>query len=181
MKPGDISNTLRSSSGYHIFRILDMRGEERVMVDQVLSRHILIKTNALKSDEQARRDLRSLRSRILNGEDFSELARAHSEDPGSASKGGELGWTDPSVFAPAFREVVETIPVDEISEPFQSRFGWHILQVIGKREHDNSDEARRSQARDFIRQRKLSEEKELWLRQLRDESYVENRLSFDGQ
>jgi len=181
MKPGDISKTLRSSSGFHIFRILDKRGEERVMVDQVLSRHILIKTNAVKTDEEARRDLRSLRSRIVNGEDFSELARAHSEDPGSASKGGELGWLAPSVFAPSFREVAESIPVNEISEPFKSRFGWHIMQVMDKREHDNSAEARRSQARDFIRQRKLSEEKELWLRQLRDESYVENRLTLDAQ
>ena len=180
MKPGDISKTLRSSSGFHIFRILDMRGEDRVMVKQVFSRHILIRTNAVKGDEEARDDLVSLRSRIINGEDFSELARAHSEDPGSASKGGELGWLAPSVFAPAFREVAESIPLKEISKPFKSRFGWHILQVMDKREHDNSDEARRNQAREFIRQRKISEEKELWLRQLRDESYVENRLNFGG-
>lgn len=181
MKPGDISKTLRSNSGFHIFRILDMRGNDTVMVEQVLSRHILIRTNAVRTDEQVKQNLNSLRSRILNGEDFSELARAHSEDPGSASKGGELGWTAPSVFAPAFREVTESIPIKEISEPFKSRFGWHILQVMDKREHDNSDEARRSQARDFIRQRKISEETELWLRQLRDESYVENRLNPDSE
>jgi peptidyl-prolyl cis-trans isomerase SurA len=181
MKPGDISETLRSASGFHIFRILDMRGNDKVMVEQVLSRHILIRTNAVRTDEQVRQDLVSLRSRMINGEDFSELARAHSEDPGSASKGGELGWTAPSAFAPAFREVTETIPLNEISEPFKSQFGWHILQVTDKREHDNSDEARRSQARDFIRQRKLSEETELWLRQLRDESYVENRLISDSK
>ena len=179
MKPGDISDVLRSASGFHIFRILDMRGDDRVMVDQVLSRHILIKPNAVRSDRQVRDDLNSLRSRILSGEDFAELARAHSEDPGSASKGGELGWLAPSVFAPAFREVAATIPLQEVSEPFQSRFGWHIMQVLDKRKHDNSDEARRNEARDFIRQRKLSEEKELWLRQLRDESYVENRLNTD--
>ena len=181
MKPGDISETLRSGSGFHIFRILDMRGNDRVMVNQVLSRHILIRTNAVRNDEQASRDLASLRSRILNGEDFAELARAHSEDPGSASKGGELGWTAPSVFAPSFRDVVESTPTNEISQPFKSQFGWHILQVLDKREHDNSDEARRDQARDFIRQRKLSEETELWLRQLRDESYVENRLTSDSK
>ncbi|MFK7793856.1 MAG: peptidylprolyl isomerase [Gammaproteobacteria bacterium] len=180
MKPGDISDTLRSGSGFHVFRILDMRGDDRVMVKQVLSRHILIRTNAVRSDEQVRRDLASLRSRIINGENFAELARAHSEDPGSASKGGELGWTAPSAFAPAFREVTESITVNDISEPFKSQFGWHILQVTDRREHDNSDEARRNQARDFIRQRKLSEETELWLRQLRDESYVENRLASDS-
>ena len=181
MKPGDISNALRSGSGFHIFRVLDMRGNDRVMVNQVLARHILIRTNAVRGDEQVRRDLVSLRSRITNGEDFAELARAHSEDPGSASKGGELDWTAPSAFAPAFREVAESISENDISEPFKSQFGWHILQVMDKREHDNSDEARRNQARDFIRQRKLSEETELWLRQLRDESYVETRLTSDSQ
>ena len=181
MKPGDISETLRSGSGFHIFRIIDIRGNDRVMVNQVLSRHILIRTNAVRSDEQVRRDLLALRSRIVSGEDFAELALAHSEDPGSASKGGELGWSAPSVFAPSFREVVESIPINDISEPFKSRFGWHILQVTDKREHDNSEEARRNQARDFIRERKLSEETELWLRQLRDESYVENRLASDPQ
>ncbi len=178
MGPGDISKPLRSNSGFHIFRILDMRGQDRVMVEQVLARHILIKTNAVRGDKEVQRDLRALRSRIINGEDFSELARAHSEDPGSASKGGELGWLAPNVFAPAFREVAESIPVQEISEPFKSRFGWHIMQVLDKRKHDNSEEARRNQAREFIRQRKISEEKELWLRQLRDESYVENRLVY---
>jgi peptidyl-prolyl cis-trans isomerase SurA len=157
-----------------------MRGNDRVMVNQVLSRHILIRTNAVRSDEQVRQDLASLRSRIVNGEDFSELARAHSDDPGSASKGGELGWSAPSVFAPAFRDVIESITTNEVSEPFKTQFGWHILQVMDRRKHDNSDEARRNQARDFIRQRKLSEETELWLRQLRDESYVENRLSSDS-
>lgn len=177
MKPGGISETLRSGSGFHIFRILDIRGNDRVMVNQVLSRHILIRTNAVRSDEQVKQDLTSLRSRIINGENFAELARAHSEDPGSASKGGELDWSDPGVFAPAFRDVIESIPANEISEPFRTQFGWHILQVMDKREHDNSDEARRTQARDFIRERKLSEETELWLRQLRDESYVENRLN----
>lgn len=181
MQPGEVSDPLRSGSGFHIFRILDIRGQERVMVDQVFSRHILIKTTALKSDEEARNDLNSLRSRILNGEDFSQLARAHSEDPGTASNGGELGWLAPSVFAPAFRDVVQTIPIKEISEPFKSRFGWHILQVMDKREHDNSIEAKRNEAREYIRQRKLNEEKELWLRQLRDESYVENRLNVSGQ
>ena len=181
MKPGDISDTLRSGSGFHVFRILDMRGDDKVMVNQVNSRHILIRTNAVRDDQEVKQDLASLRSRIVNGEDFAELARAHSEDPGSASKGGELGWLAPSVFAPAFREVTETIPTNEVSEPFKSQFGWHILQVTGKREHDNSTEARRNQARDYIRQRKLGEETELWLRQLRDESYIENRLNPDSE
>lgn len=176
MKPGDISNALRSGSGFHIFRILDIRGNNQVMVEQVLARHILIRTNAIRSDNEVERDLASLRSRILNGADFAELARAHSEDPGSASKGGELGWMAPSAFVPAFRENAEKIPINIISEPFKSNFGWHILQVKDKREYDNSNEARRDEARKYLHQRKMSEETELFLRQLRDESYVENRL-----
>lgn len=181
MKPGDISKVLRSPSGFHVFRILDMRGNERVMVKQVLARHILIRTNAVRSDDEVEQDLTNLRTRIINGEDFAELARAHSEDPGSASNGGELGWLAPSAFVPAFREVSETIPLRDVSEPFKSRFGWHILQVLDKREHDNSVEARRNEAREFLRQRKVGEETELWLRQLRDESYIENRLTETSQ
>ncbi len=176
MKPGDISDTLRSGSGFHIFRILDMRGNNKVMVNQVFSRHILIRPNAVRSEAQVEQDLSALRTRIVNGEDFAALARAHSEDPGSASKGGELGWMSPTEFVPKFREMAETMELNTVSQPFKSQFGWHILQVLDKREHDNSDRARRDQARDFIRQRKLNEEKELWLRQLRDESYVEIRL-----
>lgn len=176
MRPGEISEVLRSGSGFHIFRILDVRGNERVMVTQVLSRHILIRTNAIREDAEVEQDLKALRTRILNGEDFAELARVHSEDPASAVEGGDLGWLAPSVFAPAFREVAESIGVNEVSRPFKSRFGWHIMEVLDKREHDNSVEARRNQAREFLRQRKMEEETEIWLRQLRDESYVENRL-----
>lgn len=176
MRPGEISEVLRSGSGFHIFRILDVRGNERVMVKQVLSRHILIRTNAIREDAEVEQDLKALRTRISNGEDFAELARVHSEDPASAVEGGDLGWLAPSVFAPAFRDVAESIEVNEVSQPFKSRFGWHIMQVLDKREHDNSIEARRNQAREFLRQRKMEEETEIWLRQLRDESYVENRL-----
>ena len=103
MKPGDVSNTLRSNSGFHIFRILDVRGNNTVMVNQIFSRHILIRPNAVRSDNQVQQDLASLRTRIINGEDFASLARAHSEDPGSASNGGELGWMSPSAFVPKFK------------------------------------------------------------------------------
>ena len=176
MRPGEISEVLRSGSGFHIFRILDVRGNDRVMVEQMLARHILIRTNAVRDDNEVEQDLTTLRNRILNGEDFGELARAHSEDPASAVEGGELGWLAPSVFTPEFREVATKIAIKDVSRPFKSRFGWHILQVLDKREHDNSIEARRDEARQFLRQRKIEEETEIWLRQLRDESYVENRL-----
>ena len=177
MQPGEISPVLRSSSGFHIFRILDIRGNEAMMVDQLFARHILLRTNALRTDQQAEDELNSLRSRIVNGDDFGELARANSEDPVSAANGGELGWTTSDIFVPAFKQVADTIELGKISTPFKSRFGWHILQVLEKREHDNSSEAMKQQAREVLRQRKIEEETELWLRQLRDEAYVENRLT----
>ena len=115
MQPGEISNVLRSGSGFHIFRILDVRGNDRIMVEQLLARHILIRTNAVRDDAEVEQDLQGLRNRILNGEDFAELARVHSEDPASAVDGGELGWLAPSVFAPAFREVATSIDLNDVS------------------------------------------------------------------
>ena len=176
MQPGDISDVIRSGSGFHIFRILDKRGQDTNMVEQVLTRHILIRPNEVRSNEEVKNDINNLRDRILNGDDFAELAQAHSEDPGSSVNGGELGWAAPSVFDPAFKEVVETIELNTLSEPFKSSFGWHIVEVIDRREHDNSVEAMRNEARQFLLERKISEETELWLRQLRDESFVEIKI-----
>lgn len=177
MQPGDISEIIRSGSGFHIFRILDMRGQESNMVEQVLVRHILIRVTEVRTEEEVRRDLIQLRERIINGDDFGELARAHSEDPGSSVNGGEVGWSSPSVFTPAFRDVTESLALNTVSEPFKSRFGWHILEVMDRRQHDNSAAALREEARNYLRQRKVEEETDLWLRQLRDESFVEIRLN----
>jgi peptidyl-prolyl cis-trans isomerase SurA len=176
MDAGDISEVLRSSSGFHLFRIIDTRGHQKMMVKQVLTRHILIRSNAVRDEQEIVTDLNNLRNRIINGEDFSALAKVHSEDPGSSINGGELGWASPDVYDPAFRDKIGTLAVNQLSEPFKSKFGWHILELQGKREHDNSEQARRNQVRNFLRQRKLEEERELWQRQLRDESYIENRL-----
>ncbi len=176
MQAGDISRIGQSAAGYHIFKILGLREIENTMVDQVLTRHILIRTNALMTDEQAERKCKDLKRRIESGDDFEELARANSEDPGSAVGGGNMEWTISSNFVPKFQEVVDSLEPNTISEPFKSRFGWHIVEVLDTRKHDNSEEAMRAEAREQIRQRKIEEETELWLRQLRDESYVENRL-----
>lgn len=176
MEPGDISNIIRSASGFHLFLLRDIRGTTQQMVEQVRARHILIRTNALMTDADAERQLNQLRNRILNGEDFAELAKAHSEDPASAVEGGDLGWLTPDTFVPAFRDVVDRLPAGEVSRPFKSRFGWHIVEVLGRRDHDNAKQAMRQQAREFIRQRKIEEETEIWLRELRDESYIEIRL-----
>ena len=179
MQTGDISNILRSSSGFHIFRIIDTRGDQVMLVEQVLARHILIRPNAVRSKQEVINDLNNLRTRIINGDDFGELAKAHSEDPGSSVNGGSLGWSTPNVYAPAFRDQITRLAPNTLSEPFETKFGWHILEVLGTRQHDNSLEARRNQVRDYLRQRKIEEETELWQRQLRDESYVENRVFSD--
>lgn len=176
MQVGDVSKIGQSAAGYHIFKVLDRRAIENTMVDQVLARHILVRTNALLTDEAAERKLKDLRTRIENGDDFGELARANSDDTGSAVNGGNMDWSVSSNFVPKFKEVVDEIEPKTISEPFKSRFGWHIVEVLDKRKHDNSQEAMRAEAREQIRQRKIEEETELWLRQLRDESYIENRL-----
>ena len=177
IEPDGIRAVLRSGSGFHLFKIIDVRGQQTVMVNQFSTRHILLRTNALRDDAQAQDELNSLRTRIVNGEDFATLARAHSEDPGSAVNGGELGWLTADVFVPEFRRAVESSPLNQLSRPFKSQFGWHILEVLDTREHDNSSEAMRQEAREILRQRKIEDETELWLRQLRDEAYVENRLT----
>ena len=176
MQAGDVSRIGQSAAGYHIFKVLDQRAIENTMVNQVLARHILIRTNALITDEEAERKLKDLKTRIENGDDFEELARANSEDTGSAVNGGNMDWSITNNFVPKFKEVVDELEPKTICEPFKSRFGWHIVEVLDKRKHDNSQEAMRAEAREQIRQRKFEEETELWLRQLRDESYIENRL-----
>ena len=176
MQAGDVSQIGKSPAGFHIFKVLDRRAIEDTMVDQVKTRHILIRTNALLTDEAAEQKLKDLKRRIENGDDFGELAKANSDDVGSAMNGGAMDWSMSSNFVPKFKEVCDSLEVNTISEPFKSRFGWHILEVVGKREHDNSNDAMRAEAREQIRQRKVEEATELWLRQLRDESYIENRL-----
>jgi peptidyl-prolyl cis-trans isomerase SurA len=176
MNAGDVSRIGQSAAGYHIFKVLDRREIENTMVNQILSRHILIRTNALITDEVAERKLKDLKARIEQGDDFGELAKANSDDTGSAVDGGKMDWSVTSNFVPKFKEVADSLEPKTISEPFKSRFGWHILEILDTRKHDNTNEAMRAEAREQIRQRKIEEKTELWLRQLRDESYIENRL-----
>ncbi len=176
MEPEQISELIRSPSGFHIIKLAGVRHGEKVMIEQTHARHILIRPNELISDEEAKNRLVQLRERIENGEDFAELARAHSDDRASALEGGDLGWASPGDFDPKFEQVMNELEPGEISEPFQTRFGWHIVQVLERRTHDSTEEVRRAQARKAIRDRKLNEELQSWLRRLRDEAYVEIRL-----
>ncbi len=173
---GEVSNPIRSPSGFHIIKVLETRGNDQYIVNQTLARHILIRPNELISDDDARIRLEQLRARVLGGEDFGELARSHSDDRGSAIKGGELGWLNPGSLIPRFEEVSDSLAPGEISEPFKTQFGWHIVQVMDRREHDNTEDIVRVKAREQIRERKLEEEGQGWLRQIRDSAYVEYRL-----
>lgn len=175
MTVGEVSDVIRSGSGFHLVKLADKRSEETHLVRQTKARHILIKTNELVTDEAAENRLNQLRDRILSGEDFAELARAHSEDTGSAIDGGSLGWSSPGVMVPEFEEVMNSLAEGEMSEVFQSRFGWHLLQVEERREQNMADEFKRNQARQQLKERKVEEELESWLRAMRDEAYIEYR------
>lgn len=176
LERGEIGNPIRSASGFHIFKMLDYKAGTRHLVTQTHARHILIKTNEVVSDQDARTRLQRLRIRLVGGEDFSALARSHSDDTASAIKGGDLGWVSPGDTVPDFEERMNKLGPGQISEPFRSPFGWHLVQVLDRRQHDNTAEMLKTKARELIRERKADEATELWLRRLRDESYVEIRL-----
>jgi peptidyl-prolyl cis-trans isomerase SurA len=179
MNQGDVSEPIRSPSGFHIIKMLETEGSAQHVITKTKVRHILIKTNELVDDAEAQKRLQALRDRISDGDDFSTLARAHSEDKGSAVNGGSLEWVTPGALVPPFEEAMNKLEINQISAPIQTQFGWHLIQVLGRENQDDSAQFRKDKVRDEIRKRKIEEETELWLRRLRDEAYVEidpNRL-----
>lgn len=176
MNKGEIAGPIAAGRGYHIVQLADVRSANVTIVRQTHARHILIRTNEVTSDEDARQRLAKLRERVLNGEDFDTLARSNSDDKASAIKGGDLGWSTPGNLVPAFEEQMNQLAIDETSLPFKTQFGWHIVQVLGRRDYDATDEARRDQARKAVRDEKADEALEAYLRRLRDEAYIELRL-----
>lgn len=177
LKPGEVSDLIRTPSGYHLVKLNDVRNTEGpAMVQQTHARHILLKPTELQDDATVEQRLRVARERILKGEDFAGLASTMSDDPGSASQGGDLGWNPAGTFVPEFEQQLATLKENEISEPFRSQFGWHIIQLLGRREVDNSAEVARQRAFAQLRESRAEEETELWLRRLRDEAYVDYRL-----
>ena len=178
MKAGDVTRPLRTPSGFHIVKLNEVTGgTSQRIVNQVHARHILVKTNELQDDATVQQKLASIRDRILNkGENFSAVASVVSEDPGSAAEGGDLGWSNPGTFVPEFEKVLAQLQPDEISEPFRTQYGWHIIQLLGRRQYDTTAEDERQQAFMALREAKVDEETELWLRRLRDEAYVEYKL-----
>ncbi len=179
LSPGEISEPLRSAGGFHIIQLLDKKTQKH-MAKQTHARHILIKTDEITSDEQAHKTLKNIRARLARGESFEKLAEEYSQDPGSKSNGGDLGWTNDGTFVPRFNEVMHSLRVNEVSEPFKSQFGWHIIEVLGRRQQDETQQRIRQKAEIAIQNRKAEEELQLWLRQLRDEAYVEYRQGYDS-
>jgi peptidyl-prolyl cis-trans isomerase SurA len=176
LKPGDISGVFRSPAGFHLLKLLELRGAGApLLVEQAHVRHILIRTNELVSEDEAKRKLLSLRERIVNGVNFAELARLNSDD-GSASRGGDLGWIYPGDTVTEFERAFTELKPMDVSQPVKTPFGWHLIQVLERRTADMSSERKRLEARKALLDRKGDEAYQEWLRQLRDRAYVEMRL-----
>ncbi|MBW7901096.1 MAG: peptidylprolyl isomerase [Rhodocyclaceae bacterium] len=176
LKPGEVAPILRSPNGFHIVKLLTRKGGIALPpVQQTHARHILVRVNELVAESEALRKLSGLRERLAHGGDFAELARLYSQD-GSAAKGGDLGWLYPGDTVPEFERAMDALQPNEISEPVQSPFGFHLIQVLERRVQDVSSERQRMAARQVLRERKLDEAYQDWLRQLRDRAYVEYRL-----
>jgi peptidyl-prolyl cis-trans isomerase SurA len=176
LQPGQISDLLRSSAGFHIIKLVAKRGGSGpVSIQQTHARHILMRVNEVVSETEARRKMENLRERLVNGGDFAELARLYSQD-GSAAKGGDLGWLSPGDTVAEFERAMDALKNNEISPVVQSQFGMHLIQVLERRQRDVSEERKRATARQALRERKLDEVYQDWLRQTRDRAFVEIRL-----
>ena len=174
LEPGEISPALQSDAGIHLLKLYERRGGgSEQLVQQTEIRHILVKPNEILSKEGALEKINELRARIVAGEDFADLARQYSEDPGTALKGGELGWSASGQFVPIFESTAAELAIDEMSEPVFSQFGWHIIQVTGRRSEDFSEKLIINQARNALGQRKYAEELPIWLQEIRSEAFVE--------
>ena len=177
LNPGDVTPIIQSPNGFHIFKLLGRRAQETpiVIIDQTHSRHILIKINELTSESEAKLKIQKIKERLNGGEDFVELAKLYSEDT-SASSGGDLGWLSPGDTVPEFEKTMNALLPGQVSDPVKSQFGWHLIQVLERRTQDVSVNRRRQEARQAIRNKKTDVVIQEWLRQLRDQAYIEYRL-----
>ena len=176
LSPGQISGPIRSDAGYHLLKLYDQRGARKQMVLQHKVRHILLMPNEIRDNQATQEALNNLRVKIQNGSDFAEIARDNSEDIATSLSGGELGWSVPGQFAPTFEKTMNGIEIGQASEPFQSQFGWHILQVTERRKQDFSEDLQRGQAHNILKRRKFDEELEIWLKEIRDEAFIDIKL-----
>lgn len=173
MNPGDITAPFFSGAGVHILMLFDRKGAEPVIVTQYKVKHILVKPNDLFTEDEAREKINILRSKIANGASFTTVAQENSDDIGSKLSGGDLGWSSPGSFVPAFEKTMQTTPINTLSQPFKSPFGWHILIVEDERTKDIFDDVKQSQVRNIIGQQRFQDELAIWLKELRESAYVE--------
>lgn len=177
LEEGEFSAPIRAVSGFHIVKINELRSAtKKSEIEQMQVRHILITPDQIIDDATAKQQLDDALERIRNGESFAELAKLMSDDPGSAASGGDMGWSAPGTFVPEFEEVAKNAEIGEVTEPFRTRFGWHILEVTGKRTYDNTEDLKQSNCVQRVRNSKLANESELWLRRIRDEAYVKTLI-----
>jgi peptidyl-prolyl cis-trans isomerase SurA len=182
LKKGQVAPLLENASGFHILKLTDQRGgQERKTITETRAAHILLTPNALRNEEQTKQEIRQIHDRIVKGEDLGEIAKKVSDDPGSKVGGGDLGWQPAGVYAPEFEEAMDKLQPGQLSPPFRSPFGWHVVKVLERRSRDTTDETRRARARAAIQNRKSAEEYDMWLRRLRAEAYVEIRLDKSGE
>lgn len=178
---GQLSPVLETGNGFHLVQLMDTRGAgERQTVEETHARHLLVETNTLRNEAQAEALIRDLHARVVAGESIEALAAEFSDDPGSKNNGGDLGWQPPGVFDPSFQAEVDALGPGELSAPFQTPFGWHIVRVEERRTRDVTELARRGRARQALQERRAAEEYDTWLRRLRAEAYIEYRQRGDG-
>jgi peptidyl-prolyl cis-trans isomerase SurA len=177
LRAGEVTEPIRTPSGLHIFKVLEVRSSAGpAMVQQAHARHILMKPNEVEDDQTVRQKLARIRERVMNGESFEAIASVTSEDPGSAAAGGDLGWTAPGSFVPEFEKQLDALKDNEISEPFKTQYGWHLVQLLGRRTYDASEDMTRNRCVSQLREARADEETEIWLRRLRDEAFVDYRM-----
>ena len=173
MSIGDVSDAIKSSSGFHIIQIADKRGGSTFLITQTKVRHILVMPNEIRNDADAEARIRQVYNKLTNDGDFAELAKEYSDDPGSAVNGGDLGWVNPGDMVPAFDSTMNDSKPGELSKPFKSQFGWHVLEVEGRKETDMGQQVQRNQVQQMLQARQFEEELPIWLRKIRSESYVD--------
>jgi peptidyl-prolyl cis-trans isomerase SurA len=181
LQVGDTLPPIRSASGFHIVQLLEKRGASTEIVKQADVRHILVKPSEIRTEAETKQLIDDIYQDLVNGADFATLAKKYSEDPGSALAGGDLGWSEPDKFAPEFAAMVRDTPVNTISKPFHTEFGWHVLEVTGWREHDMSEDARRDMALRILHNRRYEEVLQEWLREIRDEAYVDIKVHLNDK
>ena len=176
MEPGTISDPIQSASGFHLIRVNEVRGAQAIMIDQIRARHILMQPNEILDEATVEQRLSGIREDVLSGDDFGAIAQALSEDAASAADNGDLGWVVPGDFVPEFAQRLEELEIGELSEPFRTRFGWHIVEVTDRRSYDTTEELKEQRCAEAIRASKMEEQQQLWVQQIRDQAFVERRL-----